>query len=105
MDLRFAGVAPSEREKTALDALLGAPPGDGGRPPDSGGVSRQGPGDGGCPPDSGGVSRQGQQSWRGDGAMGERRHLLLPAIHAVHDATGWVSRGALDEIAPRLEGA
>jgi NADH-quinone oxidoreductase subunit F len=86
MDLRFAGVAPNEREKTALDALLGAPPGDGG-----------------CPPDSGGVSRQGQQSWRGNGALGERRHLLLPAIHAVHDATGWVSRGALDEIARRLE--
>src|SRR5882724_10964431 len=70
MDLRFAGVAPSEREKTALDALLGA---------------------------------QGQQSWRGNGAMGERRHLLLPALHAVHDATGWISRGALDEIARRLE--
>jgi NADH-quinone oxidoreductase subunit F len=35
--------------------------------------------------------------------MGERRHLLLPALHAVHDATGWISRGALDEIARRLE--
>src|SRR5437016_10393384 len=41
--------------------------------------------------------------WRGNGALGERRHLLLPALHAVHDATGWVSRGALDEIARRLE--
>jgi NADH-quinone oxidoreductase subunit F len=69
MDLRFAGVAPNEREKTALDALLGAP----------------------------------LQSWRGNGALGERRHLLLPALHAVHDATGWISRGALDEIARRLE--
>jgi NADH-quinone oxidoreductase subunit F len=39
-------------------------------------------------------------SWRGNGA---RRHLLLPALHAVHDATGWISRGALDEIARRLE--
>ncbi|HTC82035.1 MAG TPA: NAD(P)H-dependent oxidoreductase subunit E, partial [Acidimicrobiia bacterium] len=41
--------------------------------------------------------------WRGNGALGERRHLLLPALHAVHDATGWISRGALDEIARRLE--
>ncbi|HZQ79877.1 MAG TPA: NAD(P)H-dependent oxidoreductase subunit E [Acidimicrobiia bacterium] len=42
-------------------------------------------------------------SWRGNGALGQRRHLLLPALHAVHDATGWISRGAVDEIARRLE--
>src|SRR5438094_100426 len=41
--------------------------------------------------------------WRGNGALGERRHLLLPALHAVHDAVGWISRGAVDEIARRLE--
>ncbi|HEV7864746.1 MAG TPA: NAD(P)H-dependent oxidoreductase subunit E, partial [Acidimicrobiia bacterium] len=41
--------------------------------------------------------------WRGNGAVGARRHLVLPALHAVHDATGWISRGALDEIARRLE--
>ena len=41
-------------------------------------------------------------SWRGNGALGERRHLLLPALHAVHDTSGWISRGALDEIARRL---
>jgi NADH-quinone oxidoreductase subunit F len=43
------------------------------------------------------------ESWRGNGALGERRHLLLPALHAVHDAVGWISRGAVDEIARRLE--
>ncbi|HVW35177.1 MAG TPA: NAD(P)H-dependent oxidoreductase subunit E, partial [Acidimicrobiia bacterium] len=43
------------------------------------------------------------ESWRNPGALGERRHLLLPALHAVHDATGWISRGAVDEIARRLE--
>ena len=43
------------------------------------------------------------ESWQGNGALGERRHLLLPALHAVHDAVGWISRGALDEIARRLE--
>ena len=26
------------------------------------------------------------------------RHMLLPALHAVHDATGWITPGALDEI-------
>src|SRR5436853_3352144 len=41
--------------------------------------------------------------WRGNGALGERRHLLLPALHAVHDATGWIGRGAVDEIARRLD--
>jgi NADH-quinone oxidoreductase subunit F len=30
------------------------------------------------------------------------RHLLLPALHAVHDVTGWISPGGLDEICRRL---
>src|SRR5581483_53459 len=37
------------------------------------------------------------------GASGKRRDLLLPALHAVHHAVGWISRGALAEIARRLE--
>jgi NADH-quinone oxidoreductase subunit F len=45
----------------------------------------------------------GAENWRGNGALGQRRHLLLPALHAVHDAVGWISRGAVDEIARRLE--
>ena len=32
----------------------------------------------------------------------ESRHLLLPALHAVHDVTGWISPGGLDEICRRL---
>src|ERR671939_473729 len=73
MDLRFAGLAPSAAEQTALDDLLG-------RPLDVPATN-----------------------WRGNGALGQRRHLLLPALHAVHDAVGWISRGAVDEIARRLE--
>ena len=73
MDLRFAGLAPTPAEQAALDELLG-------RPLDT--------------PAS---------HWRGNGALGQRRHLLLPALHAVHDAVGWISRGAVDEIARRLE--
>jgi len=33
---------------------------------------------------------------------GHRRDLLLPALHAVMDAVGWVSRGALNHICDRL---
>ncbi|MGH9008637.1 MAG: NAD(P)H-dependent oxidoreductase subunit E [Acidimicrobiia bacterium] len=73
MDLRFAGLAPSAAEQAALDDLLG-------RPLDAPAAH-----------------------WRGNGALGPRRHLLLPALHAVHDAVGWISRGAVDEIARRLE--
>lgn len=31
-----------------------------------------------------------------------RRHLLLPALHAVMDAIGWISPGALNHVARRL---
>ena len=31
-----------------------------------------------------------------------RRHLLLPALHAVSDAVGWISPGALNHVARRL---
>ena len=30
------------------------------------------------------------------------RHLLLPALHAVHDVSGWITPGGLDEICRRL---
>lgn len=32
-----------------------------------------------------------------------RRDLLLPALHAVHNAVGWLSPGAIDEIGRRLD--
>ena len=31
-----------------------------------------------------------------------RRHLLLPALHAVNDRVGWVSQGGLNDVVPRL---
>lgn len=31
-----------------------------------------------------------------------RRHLLLPVLHAVHDAVGWISEGALNHVAQTL---
>ncbi len=30
------------------------------------------------------------------------RHLLLPALHAIHDVTGWITPGGLDEVCRRL---
>src|SRR5947209_13252081 len=86
MDLRLAGLAPTAAEQAALDRLLGAP------------FPAAHPAAGTGTPSTARV-----ESWRGTGALGERRHLLLPALHAVHDATGWISRGAVDEIARRLE--
>ena len=32
-----------------------------------------------------------------------RRHLLLPALHAVHDGVGWISAGALNYLSQRLD--
>src|SRR5438067_787658 len=84
MDLRFAGLAPSAAEQAALDDLLG-------RPLDAPASNWRGPGALPASPD--------RHHW----ALAQRRHLLLPALHAVHDAVGWISRGAVDEIARRLE--
>jgi len=38
----------------------------------------------------------------GGHAARSRRHLLLPALHAVQDRVGWISPGALDHICARL---
>ncbi len=40
---------------------------------------------------------------RGGAAMRELRHLLLPTLHAVNDRVGWISRGAINYIAERLD--
>ncbi|MGA2760251.1 MAG: NAD(P)H-dependent oxidoreductase subunit E, partial [Candidatus Cybelea sp.] len=66
MDLHFNAAAPSDAERGAVDALLGA------------------------------VSDE-----RGADARG-RRHLLLPALHAVQERVGWISAGAVNYIGERL---
>ena len=40
---------------------------------------------------------------RGGSALSEQRHLLLPTLHAVNDRVGWISPGAIDYIAERLD--
>ncbi len=72
MDLRLMLDRPTEAEREAVDALLGSDDGFNGR-----------------------VSYGGH-------AAREQRHLLLPALHAVQDAAGSISKGALSYICDRL---
>lgn len=82
MDLHFQGYEASAEEKAAVDALLGAATSawDGGE--------RE-------------IARDGRVA-RGGHAARSQRDLLLPALHAVQDRCGWVSRGALEYICRRL---
>ncbi len=82
MDLHIEGAVPTEDERAAVDGLLG--------PPESGWV--------------GGVrdmERDGRTAAGGLAATADR-HQLLPALHAVQDRIGWISRGALNYICARL---
>ena len=82
MDLRFLDDRPTEDEREAVDALLG--------PPESG---WEGGGRG---------SADRHVAFGGWEGTRQVRPLLLPALHAVNDRVGWVSRGALNYIAQRL---
>lgn len=82
MDLRLADLSPTPEERAAIDALLGAP--------DSSweGAPR-------------GSDRDAHLA-HGGHAQRERRHLLLPVLHAVQSRIGWISRAALDYLCRRL---
>src|SRR5687768_3682151 len=83
MDLHIIGAEPTDDERDAVDVLLG--------PPQSGW--------------SGGVRTAGRDlraSYGGLDDVKDRRDLLLPALHAVQDRIGWISRGALNYICRRL---
>ena len=75
MDLKLLPVEASEVERAAVAPIFD-------HPPDAPGTDR--------------VTREGLQEVRA------RRHLLLPALHAVQKQVGWVSQGALNEICRRL---
>jgi len=83
MDLRLRATPPHATERAAVDAVLG--------PPDSGWV--------------GGVrhSENDGHAARGGHDLRSRRHLLLPALHAVQDRLGWISPEALNYICQRLD--
>ncbi len=82
MDLRLGAATPAtDEERAAVAALLG--------PAESGweGGER--------------TAADGHAAFGGHAARA-RRHLLLPALHAVQERVGWISPGALDHICARL---
>jgi len=83
VDIHVAGPEATDDERVAVDALLGPP---------------EGGWDGGARD----VARDGRSAHGGRPASVARRHLLLPAFHAVQDRAGWVSRGAMNYICERL---
>ena len=73
MDLHVLALLPSPAERAAVDAVV--PPLDDGA---------------------------GPHAARGGHAARERRHLLLPALHAVQSRVGWISQPALGYVCRRL---
>ncbi len=82
MDLRLGAATPAtDEERAAVTAVLG--------PPESGW-------DGGER-----TAADGHAAYGGHAAR-NRRHLLLPVLHAVQERVGWISPGALDHVCARL---
>ena len=81
MDLRLLTEQPTAAERVAVDGVLGSP------------ESMW----------DGGDFDPAQAQWATGGhAARERRHLLLPALHALQDGVGWISRGGLGYVSHRL---
>jgi NADH-quinone oxidoreductase subunit F len=81
VDLHLTEAAATDEERTAVDGVLGAP--------DSGwhGAARD---------------QTTHRVARGGRAARERRHLLLPALHALQGRVGWISEGGLNYLCERL---
>lgn len=85
MDLHLTQAQASAEERSTVDSILGAP--------ESGweGGERR-------------VERDSRAAFTGHESRA-RRHLLLPALHAVNERVGWISPGALNYISLRLDTA
>ena len=82
MDLRLTAKAPATaEERAAVDAVLG--------PPASGW-------------EGGMRTALDAHAAFGGHAARARRHLLITVLHAVQEAAGWISPGALDYVCERL---
>ncbi|MEQ3553766.1 NAD(P)H-dependent oxidoreductase subunit E [Pseudonocardia nematodicida] len=81
MDLHLSSASPTEGEREAIDAAFAmlAPT---------------------VPERDGDVATRSVHAGH---AARSRRHLLLPMLHAVHDAVGWLSEGALNHVARTLQ--
>ncbi len=82
MDLKLLNAEPTDEERDAVDALLGAP--------ESGweGAER--------------VDERDAHVAYGGHAARAQRHLLLPALLAVQERVGWISEGAFNYVCTRL---
>ena len=82
MDIHVGTARASDAERAAVDAVLGAP------------TSRWQGGDRSDIVD--------EHLAEGGRAARAQRHLLLPALHAINDAIGWIGEGALNYVCERL---
>jgi NADH-quinone oxidoreductase subunit F len=82
MDLHLHGAVPTDEEREAVDALLGAP------------TSAWDGGDRGS-------ARDAHTATGGRGQR-EMRHLLLPALQALQSRVGWISESGLEYVCLRL---
>jgi len=81
VDLHFGDSKPTDDERAAVDALLGAPESSW----------------------EGADRSDADLRWaRGGREARDRRDLLLPGLHAINDRIGWISEGALDYLCRRL---
>jgi NADH-quinone oxidoreductase subunit F len=82
VDLHLMEAAPTAEERAAVDGLLGSP-----ETAWEGGEER---------------SARDLRVVRGGQDVRDRRHLLLPALHALQASAGWISRGGLNYVCQRL---
>jgi NADH-quinone oxidoreductase subunit F len=82
MDLVMPDALPSDADRAAVDTVLGAATSGW-----SGGERA--------------IEFEGRVA-RGGGEARDRRHLLLPALHALQSSTGWISPGGLRYVCERL---
>src|SRR6185436_15592150 len=82
MDLHLHGAVPTDEEKDAVDALLGAP------------TSAWDGGERGSLRDAHTASGGHEQR--------QRRHLLLPALQSLQARVGWISESGLEYVCLRL---
>ncbi len=85
MDLHLVATEPTAAERSAVDAVL-----DGVVPPAAGSELQD-------------AARGGRVELGGARARRGVRHQLLPALHGVQDAIGWISPAALGYICRRLD--
>ena len=83
MDIHLTGDQPAVEERSAVDRELGEPPSGW-----EGGERR--------------IELEGRASFGGTESR-SRRHLLLPVLHAIQERMGWISPGAINYAAQRLD--